>query len=639
MFGTRTAIFVLLATVSGCVRPAPSDTGAPAQPVAASSAAAPGATVALDPRVQGWDLGKRYTYRLKLTTSVSFGEGDAAFDFDVTGNVRFTSAMVTPQVATLYFTIGDAQITSRVPSPSAFESTAAEIRKADAFVVLTGGRVTEMRLPSELSPMAANTYRAIASAIQFARASDGASRYTAEEYDTTGQYEAEYERSGEPNSWHKRKQRYFGLLAAKHLSTNVPAQIIPEVAASSGQVRLSADGRPDVVEIADEVLVNGAQAPVRSKTVVSLRSTEIDSATEPQSGWDVIFNSKVRIASDEAYGGAAPVAALDDARINGTTFAKVIARLEDIARHRGAPRTTGPTNGQQPQPDDQAVREKAVQEDLQLFEALSAIFRRQPETIAEAVRKIRAKSPLSGELLDALGSASTAASQSALVDIAQSKAFDPTVRSRATHALARSSNPEAKTIDALKAMLVDDPFNSKSLFGLGTFSRRLRDGGHAAEAEDLGKFLVARLKLATGELSTIIALRAIANSGYDGALPFVLPRLHHDDEEVRVAAVRSLQSMRDSRIDETLASILESDSSGSVRKATIESAAVREPSDVFARALATVATSDADPHVRYRAVELMVQWMTRRPDFRAALEQIATSDEEGQVREVAKAAL
>jgi hypothetical protein len=488
-----------------------------------------------------------------------------------------------------------------------------------------------------MSPTAANTYRAVAAALQFASAEGDVVRYTAEEYDTTGLYVAEYQRDGDASHWHKRKQRYLNLLAAKTAPTRTPAQIVPQVVASEGTVRLSADGRPELVRLDDDVTINGAQTPIHSKNFVSLESDPPESASPAD--WQALADKTDLLAPDEPYGEAASIAALDEARINGTSFTKVVSRLEQIAMDRTRRPSGGALNGQPLEPEEQSLRERSVQEDLRLFEALAALFRQKPETVTLAEKKIRAKSPAWGVLVDALASASTKESLRLLIDLAQSKNGDPEVRSRAASALARSSNPRDEAIEALKAMLVNDPFSAKALFGLGTYSRRLRDNGQKETAKELGEFLAQRLKLANGSVAWVTVLRAIANSGYEGALPAVVPYLTHDDESVRVAAVRALQSMQDAHVDELLASILTDNASANVRFAALESSSVREPSEPVARALAGMAGGEPDSHVRYRAVELMILWMDRRPDLRTALEQIATSDEEGQVRERAKAAL
>jgi len=80
-------------------------------------------------------------------------------------------------------------------------------------------------------------------------------------------------------------------------------------------------------------------------------------------------------------------------------------------------------------------------------------------------------------------------------------------------------------------------------------------------------------------MSTVILLRAIANSGYIGALPRVLPFLKDQDEEIRATAVRALQSMRDPRIDGVIAARMKEDASAEVRISRSMPPKVREPSE------------------------------------------------------------
>src|SRR4051812_49609232 len=51
-------------------------------------AAAPAAKVApaTETVTRGWSVDKRYSYRLKLTTTLGMGDGPKSFDFDITGN-------------------------------------------------------------------------------------------------------------------------------------------------------------------------------------------------------------------------------------------------------------------------------------------------------------------------------------------------------------------------------------------------------------------------------------------------------------------------------------------------------------------------------------------------------------------------
>jgi hypothetical protein len=194
-------------------------------------------------------------------------------------------------------------------------------------------------------------------------------------------------------------------------------------------------------------------------------------------------------------------------------------------------------------------------------------------------------------------------------------------------------------VAVLEAMLEDDPFNATALLGLGTYARHLRDEGKAEAAAAIGQLLVETLGRAKRPLERMHSLQAIANSGYAPALPAVLPFLRAPEETERANAVRAIQSMRDPSVDALIASPLASDPATNVRLSAIEAARVREPSDVLAHALESAATDAPDAHVRYRAVELVVQWMKQRPDFRATLERVARTDQEATVRDRAKAAL
>jgi hypothetical protein len=312
----------------------------------------------------------------------------------------------------------------------------------------------------------------------------------------------------------------------------------------------------------------------------------------------------------------------------------MVQRVEGLARRpRSAPAQDVPEE------ETRSRAQKTAQEDQTSFVALSAIFREQPATIDVAIRKIRAQSPGWEVFVDALGSASSRPSQAALVSLMKTATLDPQVRSRATSALARTSRPEASTVAAFKAILLEDTFNRKALYGLGTFSRRAREAGDEQESRDIGEYIVEHLKITTGPSSLATVLRAIANSGYAPALTPVLAYVTDTREEIRAVAVRALQSMPEPKVDDILASRLLTDESTTVRVAVIEAAAVRAPSDVVTRALVEAALTAADPQVRYHSLDLMIRWLPRRPDLRASIERVALDDTEDQIRVRAQAAL
>jgi hypothetical protein len=633
----------VILVIAACVPAGGTDKGAaPASSVASPPpelAPVEPAAVVLDTRTRGWETGKEYGYRLKLTSAVAFGDAPNAFDFDVAGDLVVTPVTASPEVVMMYASMANAKLDSRIRgSQPEYDKISAELRGSYCFFTLTGGRLSQLRLPVGLSPMSADIFRTVASALQFAHARGGAERYTAEEYDTTGQYVSEYQRDREPGAWIKRKQIYRGLLAAKTVKSNVPAKVVPEVVASQGYIRLSTEGRPMEVALDEQVAVNGAQVPVRSKMALALTSPS-ELARAP-SAWQALIDKTQVTGADEPYGSPGNLAALDAARIDGMTFNQVLSRLERIARD---PQSEPPPPAAQTKaadPSEQATQKDSIQENQRLFQALAAIFRQKPGTVGEAVRKIRTGSPAATVLIDALGSASSADAQKALVELMNDRTVTAEVRSRATTALGRTVSPEAGSVAALKALLVEDPFSPKALYGLGTFSRRLRDSGNVEGAKEIGEFLLERLRMAKDRpLSLTITLRALSNAGYAGGLSDVLPYVTNEDEQIRVDAVRALQSMQDARVDGILAERLESDSSNDVRISAIEAARVRQPSDVVAGALVSAAKEAPNPRVRYQAVDLMVQWLESRPDLRATLEVVANTDEQPRIRHRAEAAL
>lgn len=632
------AFCLLLIGASSCVRPTPSEADG-ARP-AASSSAASGSRAALvpasatDPRTRGWALGQEYPYELSLSTQVFFGPQSKILDFDLSADVVVIPTAVTSRETTLFVALRKVKLASHVPESQAeLEKVAAQAGNTGCLVTLSGGLVTEIRIASDLSPLTVGIYREVGSRLQFAHSLNDAAKYEVEEHDGTGRYLAEYARDpGSPGRYQKRKLRYSSILAPKTQLTLSPLNVVPEVPASAGAIMLSPDGRPLSVQAHDEVAINGAQNPVQSKTKLSLK------AGKPVSGaahdWNAVASRLTRFAVDEPYGIRAPLQALDSARIRGLTYDQITKRLDELSaaiRKKTAAAPSKPGVGQQ--------SERDVQESAMLFTALAATFREQPAMVSRAVQSVRAGAPIAQTLVDALGSSGNERAHQGLAQLISSKDLDPKLRSRALTALARTSEPSPVAINALKSLLTQEPFNEDALYGLGTYARRFRDDGKTEQAQSIAKLLSERLPLAK-ELTPhlLVALRALMNCGCDQARPRVMPYLSDYRDSVRAAAVRALQSMRDREVDGLIASRLEADSATEVRVAAMDAARVREPSEVLVKALSS-ATTAADPHVRYRAVDLIIQWLPKRKDLTKTLAQIGAQDPEPRVRSRAKAAL
>lgn len=592
---------------------------------------------------RGWALGHEYPYRVSMASAIAFGDQPAVIDFDLDGQLLVIPVAVASGQTTLFVAVRNAKVVSRAPDPKGqIAAIGEQASSTGCLLTLVAGRVSEIRLANDLNSLTVGIYRELGARLQFAPTSDAAPKYEVEEYDATGKYTAEYARDDAAGlRFHKRKLRYAGVLGADTAAAGTaaaviggPGKVVPEIAVSQGEITLSAEGRPVQVRMHDEVSISGAQTPVHSKTTISLVGGE--SVSGSSHDFAAMAAQLTRFGADEAYVPKTQVAALDAARIHGLTYDRVIERLSALrAAHPDVLNGTAPTDATVKTRDQAAMQELSG-----LFMALGAIFRQQPAAIPRAVAQIRAHSPLSGPLIDALGSSGASTAHVALVELSRSSALDQKIKNRALVALIRTPNPSSAAIAALEKMLKDDPFSETALYGLGTYARHLRDAGNRDEAARIASVLGDSLERAGAVKSRVeTVLAAIANSGSEQLLPRVAPFLTDRADGVRAIAVRALQSMHDPQVDTLIAARMATDTASEVRIAAMDAAGVREPADLVVRALREVAVSDDDPRVRYRGVDLLTSWLPKRNELRTTLQVIASKDPEPQVRSRAQAAL
>jgi hypothetical protein len=597
--------------------------------------------VALDARTRGWEVGTRYTYEVALTTVVTFEGNGNDFDFDLFGGLEVEPTRVGSDSTLLHAVLTGVRFVSRQPeSQGELEKLALELRSKGAFVTFAGGRATELRVPKDMSQMAASMYRHVTSALQFSHASDGAQSYTAEEYDTIGPYVAEYSLLAGGSVWHKRKQRYLGILGRADLPGDMASRLVPKVTDSRGQIRLSAGGVPENVELFEQMTLSGAEVPVRSTFAITLRALKVRPSAALPSKLETALTTSKRFLADEPIPDVDDEGALDRAKIGTLDFDSIV-RSAELGSNATRPGTQpgAPDAGTQSDPEDARLAETRVREQARHFHALTAMFRTDPQSVLKAVQKIRGGSAASDTLMDALGSAGTPAAHAALGQLLGSTAVSPEVEGRIVMALARSPQPTREAGSALRAVLEKDPFHPGALYGLGTHARLYRDAGASRESAAIGAFLMTRLELAPGAMSLSTVLRAVANSGYAAGLPRIQPYLRDERARIRAAAVRALQSMQDPRVDPLIAARIRDDESPEVQRSAIEAAKLREPSEFLAAALAEASASSIDRHVRYSVIELMVLWLPKRPELRGILERVAKEEAEPKIREQAQAAL
>jgi hypothetical protein len=580
----------------------------------------------LERAARGWLAGRRYGYRMTLGTSVSFG-GSVATHFELSGKLGLTCIGSTADTTTLRVDIES----PRVASASAAEQAELEQSLPDLaapfFVTFKGGLVSEMRIAPGMKPRAVGTYRTLVAALQLARQSGSRQSWQARERDTTGEYLVDYSRDPH-GAIRKQKVRYLSLLVPPGDRDKLPAGLLPEVVASRAELRASDDGRRTLaIELHEELAMRQLQAPMTATNHVSLQWVSEEPGESEDGARRQLAEARL-LRVDEAYGDAANAEALDSARMGGMSFEAILAELEALARDtQRTPASDGENRAQE--------QERQVQ---RLVTALAATFRQKPETVEQALAKVRGGASSHGALLDALSASGSEASQLALIALLESPSADRDQRHAAAFALSRTPKPGVAATRALSAQLDDEYVGTQALYGIGTFCRLLREAGNMAASDELGQLLLRRLAAADGELAITRHLRAISNSGYAPALTQVRPFLDDDREAVQVDALEAVRLMDAPEVDGLIAARLRADVSVKAQLAALDAIKARKPTSALARALSG-ATESADKHVRHRAVELAGAWLERRPELRRTLERVARRDSEEKIRSLAASAL
>jgi len=622
----RFSVFAAFLLCEACSRPAPVEGQGVAPERSSLAAAGPRA----EPTARGWQLGQEYGYRFLTSSRISLGDKALLYDFDFSAHARVIAVDVTSNAASFFLVLENAQFASRVPGSQAEFDRLSGHLKQPYFFDLKGGLVSLVSVPQDLHPLATAVFRSFSASLQFAAHGQEPSTFTATECDTTGRYVAKYTPSSDPFVWQKQKQKYLGILLGAQEAKEAK-EVAPKIVTSRAEIRLSPEGRPIEVSMTDELDMASAQAPLHSNTVVSLQADSVQVSARQVGELVALRGKLVNVAANAPFESAADRKSLDDAKIDGATFDRVLAKFEHMARARTGQKTTDLET-------KRAELKKQTDAESKLFVALGALFRAQPDTISQAVNKIKAQSVASDVLIDALGSAGTPEAQKVLLSLVKDRGAEKLVRGRAMLSLSRTENPTPESVQALLGLVSDEQVGTQALYGIGNCARVFTRDGKLANAQELGGFLLHRLDAAKSEMKLIEALRAIANSGFAPAVEKIKPYLKDVREQVRVDAVAALALMADPAVDGILVERLTLDSAKKVRLAALEAIGGRAPNDVLASGLRQNLEAD-DPHVRFRAVEIIIRWLPQRGELRDAVERVAQNDAEAQIRDLAKAAL
>lgn len=585
-----------------------------------------------------WGRGDRCSYVLHLSSRLDVGsEARRLMDFDLDGELEVIAVESKGPGATLHGAVRAARFTNRGGSTKGadFEALGTELASG-AFWGLDRGLVAEYRFSAETTDFASTIFRQLASSLQFSDEARSGRQVLVAEFDGTGKYEAKYE-AGARNQYGKQKARYLEVLAAGGASPQShDSALLPRLTSSRADLTVDDANRPVRLSSSESVDVSLGGAAMHGDTRVTLDRVKCDSLIDTG---QLLGESQraTRIAASAPY--MRERVAFDDVRIGDLGFDEIVERLKAISTDTQSSQISGTVNGTPPPDEERTRREGRVREHGRLFSGLSAILRTDARSVDRAVRMIRSKSPVAGDLVDALAAADNDMSQRALATLAGDTHLTKPLRKIATIGLSRVHQPGVAAVNALTALVGDPLLGTQAVYGLGTIARRLRENGKTTDSDRVSSQLIAHLKAAGTVSDRIVALRGIANSGYRAAIPEVEGFLTDTDDGTRSAAVQALQLVQDPRADELIATRLRAEEAASPRLAAIEAARLRSPNETVAAALDFVATSSPSENARAKAVEVMGRWAASLAHLRAKVERVAREDPSVDVRRIAQSAL
>jgi hypothetical protein len=614
----RISLIVCLLSGTGCRGEA-----ADAPPSASSATTAAARSMSASPSLpeppperarSSFERGLRASYTVQLESEATM-QGSPLTQFSLNGALELWAIDVSAERIVLRGKLLSPKLTTALPGKAEeFRSLEPALMEAFAFELLPGNVLGQVWVPPARSGLVAGIQKVLASAVQ--GGDRGEPAFVVVEQDTVGAYRAHYQRDSARGSFEKRKLAYGRSAPA----LGGPASQLPQIEESRGRIRFDENARLVSSSATERIVAVGMTGSVVSRSSVSLERTAVSVVAERPDPAALL--AALRPFDELTLPSKAPERT-DAARIAGRSLPQVLASL----RAQGEP------------PTDPAAQEAFANQRADLFGALQGLIREQPSVAAQLSALVASDDALSPVLLDALSASGAPTAQRAMLALLPNKHLAAKPRRMLIISLSRAQKPTRETTDALVRLLSDSSSRTQAMYGLGTCIRRLRSDGEARRARQLLDVVLAKLDQADSTVARVTALRALANAGDELAFPKVEPLLGSEDEEVRAAAVESLQLVNLPQAVTALADALTKDPSREVRLAATRAMFAHEPSAPLVLATRTVAQKDQNAHVRLSAVRALGAWLTARPELRDVLTGIAETDSEQQIRDVAQSAL
>nr|PZN20227.1 MAG: hypothetical protein DIU78_19645 [Pseudomonadota bacterium] len=574
----------------------------------------PRGAIATAPLASGtdWPVAQRRVYAVSLGSRVTMGDHTV---LDVTLEGRLTAIRVQPTepapglVLALGFDAERVVLTSSPEDQAALERAVEE--PFGATFAPTGLVQTvafpELPKPEPEKAVSRGLLRTIVAALQVKRPpAPDTHAWDVDERDAVGLVRTRYQRKGTFVS--KTKSTYLRITNNDPL-TDARTELVEALAELS--FRRGAVPSPEALmgvsaREKTRVHADGPLPPLSSETKLEIRLVEQSDANE---------NAKALAQAVRGY----LVSGLDDrtvenemlvdqAKLEGPGFLELLREIVSLGS------------------SDPARRAR-------LFAMLSARLRFDEKNVREAERLIRAGAASKATLIDALGAASTAASQSVLHAILREPDFGEEDRRRALIALSFVERPSEATLSVLKELTDTPKYRTQALYGLGAAAYRLgASDPEGARAVTAG--LVRSLDEASDPNEQVKLLKAVGNAGSADAFTAIEAKLHSPNPAVRATAIWALRRVPGDRAEQAIARALIHDPAAMVRQRAVDTLGYRTVSPVLVYAVRDALSKEADVPVRRELVRAAMRWATAAPVLREPLMKLAQSDPDPKIREL-----
>ncbi|WP_224364840.1 HEAT repeat domain-containing protein [Hyalangium versicolor] len=463
-------------------------------------------------------------------------------------------------------------------------------------------------------PLVRSILRGVLASSQFVAKGAPGAHWSTEEHDTTGRYQATYQRLA-ADRFEKRKESYSHVASPQGLEP-LNGQIQIAVSAVS-TFALERDLWPRAIDGKEHVDVEAGQSMPPTTYEASLSLSLLEHRADPTLiGTFEARRASLSSASMASFQGVEQDP-MDQYRqvLQGKDFDTLVKELRSL-------------------PEDPKARDDAR---TQALEQLRALFMLHPSEALKVPGIIRAgMDPLAASpMLGALSAASTPESIQSLAEVSNDAAIPKDIRMDAVAALGVAKDPTSEGLEALRGAKrdADGMLRDTAKLALGNAAFQLGDTD-AKGAEALVRELTNEYGSAFNPEEQALALRTLGNTRSPSALDTLEGALRSDNPAIRQAAIEALRVIPDPRADQLLSQYMLGDPAPAVRRVAVFASSFR-PLAPLLPALAQALRMDPTDGVRIDVIHLLGEQRTVLPEALPLLTWASENDPNPDLRKAA----